>query len=157
MRDPQPRPPGAGVTGNVGTSMCVTNAIFGALGLMADSRCTMGNFTFGNARHQYDETIPGATMRSILPSKNELMRGSSCRSRGRRTVQPPMSTMRCSCPSRYSHSVVSSVRQTVRWGWGRSFVLPGLRAGQCVGVRSAGLAHVQGACTGGFKSRLPGM
>ena len=100
MRDPQPRPPGAGVTGNVETSMCVTNAIFGALGLMADSPCTMGNFTFGNARHQYDETIPGATMRSILPSKNELMRGSSCRSRGRRTVQPPMSTMRCSCPNK---------------------------------------------------------
>jgi 5-oxoprolinase (ATP-hydrolysing) len=69
VRDPQPRPPGAWVTGNVETSMCATNAIFGALGLMAASRCTMDNYTFANARHQRDETIPGATMRSILPSK----------------------------------------------------------------------------------------
>ena len=95
MRDPQPRPPGAGVTGNVETSMCATNAIFGALGLMADSPCTMGNFTFGNARHHYDETIPGATMRSILPSKNELMRGSSCRSRGRRSRCPGRRARTC--------------------------------------------------------------
>jgi 5-oxoprolinase (ATP-hydrolysing) len=56
-----PRPPGAVVAGNVETSMCVTNAIFGALGLMAASQCTMNNFTFGNARHQYYETISGGT------------------------------------------------------------------------------------------------
>ena len=43
------------------TSMCVTNALFGALGLMAASQCTMNNFTFGNERHQYYETISGGT------------------------------------------------------------------------------------------------
>ena len=56
-----PRSPGAVVAGNVETSMCVTNALFGALGLMAASQCTMNNFTFGNERHQYYETISGGT------------------------------------------------------------------------------------------------
>jgi len=56
-----PRSPAAVVAGNVETSMCVTNALFGALGLMAASQCTMNNFTFGNARHQYYETISGGT------------------------------------------------------------------------------------------------
>ncbi len=54
-----PRPPAAVVAGNVETSMCVTNALYGALGVMAASQCTMNNFTFGNATHQYYETIAG--------------------------------------------------------------------------------------------------
>jgi 5-oxoprolinase (ATP-hydrolysing) len=54
-----PNPPAAVVAGNVETSMCVTNALYGALGVMAASQCTMNNFTFGNARHQYYETISG--------------------------------------------------------------------------------------------------
>ena len=45
-----PRPPAAVVAGNVETSQCVTNALFGALGVMAAGQCTMNNFTFGNAR-----------------------------------------------------------------------------------------------------------
>jgi 5-oxoprolinase (ATP-hydrolysing) len=56
-----PLPPAAVVAGNVETSMCVTNALYGALGLMASSQCTMNNFTFGNARHQYYETISGGS------------------------------------------------------------------------------------------------
>ncbi|HSV69783.1 MAG TPA: hydantoinase B/oxoprolinase family protein, partial [Methylibium sp.] len=56
-----PRPPAAVVAGNVETSMCVTNALYGALGVMAASQCTMNNFTFGNARHQYYETISGGS------------------------------------------------------------------------------------------------
>jgi 5-oxoprolinase (ATP-hydrolysing) len=56
-----PRHPAAVVAGNVETSMCVTNALYGALGLMASSQCTMNNFTFGNERHQYYETISGGT------------------------------------------------------------------------------------------------
>ena len=56
-----PNPPAAVVAGNVETSMCVTNALYGALGLMAASQCTMNNFTFGNERHQYYETISGGT------------------------------------------------------------------------------------------------
>ncbi|MDP1692415.1 MAG: hydantoinase B/oxoprolinase family protein [Burkholderiaceae bacterium] len=56
-----PRPPAAVVAGNVETSTCVTNALYGALGVMAASQCTMNNFTFGNARHQYYETISGGS------------------------------------------------------------------------------------------------
>jgi 5-oxoprolinase (ATP-hydrolysing) len=56
-----PRPPAAVVAGNVETSSCVTNALYGALGVMAASQCTMNNFTFGNARYQYYETIAGGS------------------------------------------------------------------------------------------------
>jgi 5-oxoprolinase (ATP-hydrolysing) len=56
-----PRPPAAVVAGNVETSMCVTNALYGALGMMASGPNTMNNFTFGNERHQYYETISGGS------------------------------------------------------------------------------------------------
>ncbi|WP_046112232.1 hydantoinase B/oxoprolinase family protein [Aquincola tertiaricarbonis] len=56
-----PRPPAAVVAGNVETSTCVTNALYGALGVMAAGQCTMNNFTFGNARHQYYETVSGGS------------------------------------------------------------------------------------------------
>ncbi|MBT2299522.1 hydantoinase B/oxoprolinase family protein [Variovorax paradoxus] len=56
-----PTPPAAVVAGNVETSSCVTNALYGALGVMAASQCTMNNFTFGNAQHQYYETISGGS------------------------------------------------------------------------------------------------
>jgi 5-oxoprolinase (ATP-hydrolysing) len=56
-----PRAPAAVVAGNVETSTCVTNALFGALGVMAASQCTMNNFTFGNAQYQYYETIAGGS------------------------------------------------------------------------------------------------
>ena len=56
-----PNPPAAVVAGNVETSMCVTNALYGALGVMAASQCTMNNFTFGNTEHQYYETISGGS------------------------------------------------------------------------------------------------
>jgi 5-oxoprolinase (ATP-hydrolysing) len=56
-----PAAPAAVVAGNVETSTCVTNALYGALGVMAASQCTMNNFTFGNARHQYYETVAGGS------------------------------------------------------------------------------------------------
>jgi len=56
-----PRPPAAVVAGNVETSTCVTNALYGALGVMASAQCTMNNFTFGNAQYQYYETISGGS------------------------------------------------------------------------------------------------
>jgi len=56
-----PDTPAAVVAGNVETSTCVTNALYGALGIMAASQCTMNNFTFGNARHQYYETVAGGS------------------------------------------------------------------------------------------------
>ena len=56
-----PNPPASVVAGNVETSTCITNALYGALGVMAAGQCTMNNFTFGNARHQYYETISGGS------------------------------------------------------------------------------------------------
>ncbi len=54
-----PRYPAAVVAGNVETSQVITDALFGAVGAMAGAQGTMNNFTFGNARHQYYETIAG--------------------------------------------------------------------------------------------------
>jgi 5-oxoprolinase (ATP-hydrolysing) len=56
-----PRAPAAVVAGNVETSQCVTNALYGALGVMSSGPCTMNNFTFGDATHQYYETISGGS------------------------------------------------------------------------------------------------
>ena len=56
-----PNPPAAVVAGNVETSTCITNALFGALGVMASSQPTMNNFTFGNDRYQYYETVSGGS------------------------------------------------------------------------------------------------
>ena len=56
-----PRHPAAVVAGNVETSTCVTNALYGALAVMAAGQCTMNNFTFGNDRCQYYETISGGS------------------------------------------------------------------------------------------------
>ncbi len=56
-----PHPPASVVAGNVETSMCITNALYGALGVMAASQCTMNNFTFGNDQYQYYETISGGS------------------------------------------------------------------------------------------------
>jgi 5-oxoprolinase (ATP-hydrolysing) len=56
-----PRPPASVVAGNVETSTCITNTLYGALGVMAAGQCTMNNFTFGNARYQYYETISGGS------------------------------------------------------------------------------------------------
>ena len=56
-----PRYPAAVVSGNVETSSCVTNALYGALGAMASAPGTMNNLTFGNERYQYYETIAGGS------------------------------------------------------------------------------------------------
>ena len=54
-----PRYPAAVVAGNVETSQVITDALYGALGVLAASQGTMNNFTFGNDEHQYYETICG--------------------------------------------------------------------------------------------------
>jgi len=56
-----PRPGAAVVAGNVETSQVVTDALFAATGRLAPSQGTMNNFTFGNAAHQYYETICGGS------------------------------------------------------------------------------------------------
>jgi 5-oxoprolinase (ATP-hydrolysing) len=57
MLDPQP--PAAVAAGNVETSQCIVDALYGALGVLAASQGTMNNLTFGNAQLQYYETIAG--------------------------------------------------------------------------------------------------
>ncbi len=56
-----PHYPASVVSGNVETSTCITNALYGALGVMAAAQGTMNNFTFGNAKYQYYETISGGS------------------------------------------------------------------------------------------------
>ena len=56
-----PKHPAAVVAGNVETSQVVTDALFAATGRLAPSQGTMNNFTFGNERHQYYETIAGGS------------------------------------------------------------------------------------------------
>ncbi len=61
-----PLPPAAVVAGNVETSQAVTNALFGALGVMAAAQGTMNNLSFGDAQSQYYETICGGTGAGVL-------------------------------------------------------------------------------------------
>jgi 5-oxoprolinase (ATP-hydrolysing) len=54
-----PVPPAAVAAGNVETSQCIVDALYGALSLLAASQGTMNNLTFGDERLQYYETIAG--------------------------------------------------------------------------------------------------
>jgi len=56
-----PTYPAAVVGGNVETSQCVTDALYGALNVLAGSQGTMNNLSFGNDRYQYYETIGGGS------------------------------------------------------------------------------------------------
>jgi 5-oxoprolinase (ATP-hydrolysing) len=57
MVDPQY--PAAVIAGNVETSQLIVDTLLGALGVMAASQGTMNNFTWGDGRYQYYETICG--------------------------------------------------------------------------------------------------
>jgi 5-oxoprolinase (ATP-hydrolysing) len=54
-----PAPPAAVVAGNVETSQHVVDALYAALGVMANAQGTMNNFTFGDEQRQYYETLCG--------------------------------------------------------------------------------------------------
>ncbi|MDB5737047.1 MAG: hypothetical protein JWO65_715 [Sphingomonas bacterium] len=56
-----PSYPAAVVAGNVETSQVVTDALYAATGMLAAAQGTMNNFTFGNDRWQYYETICGGS------------------------------------------------------------------------------------------------
>jgi len=56
-----PRYPAAVIAGNTEVSQAATNALFGALGVLAGSQGTMNNFVWGHARLQNYETICGGT------------------------------------------------------------------------------------------------
>jgi 5-oxoprolinase (ATP-hydrolysing) len=57
----RPHRPAAVVAGNVETSQVITDALYGATGRLAAAQGTMNNFTFGNARYQYYETLCGGS------------------------------------------------------------------------------------------------
>ncbi len=56
-----PKRGAAVVAGNVETSQIVVDALYGALGVLAASQGTMNNFTFGDDKRQYYETICGGS------------------------------------------------------------------------------------------------
>jgi len=55
----KPEYPAAVVAGNVETSQIVTNALYGAMGVLGSAQSTMNNVTFGNDSYQYYETVAG--------------------------------------------------------------------------------------------------
>jgi 5-oxoprolinase (ATP-hydrolysing) len=90
-----PLPPASVVAGNVETSSCITNALLGALGVMAGSQPTMNNFTFGDESHQYYETIAGGSGAGAKLSPNgDLSEGFQ----GTSVVQTHMTNSRLTDP-----------------------------------------------------------
>jgi 5-oxoprolinase (ATP-hydrolysing) len=90
-----PRSPAATVAGNVETSQCITDALIGALGVMAASYGTMNNVTFGNDEYQYYETVSGGTGAGILGTRPD---GSLIGFDGCDTVQAHMTNSRLTDP-----------------------------------------------------------
>ena len=90
-----PHFPASVVAGNVETSSCITNALFGALGVMAGSQPTMNNFTFGNAKYQYYETISGGSGAGVeLDDAGRVLSGFN----GTSVVQTNMTNSRLTDP-----------------------------------------------------------
>jgi 5-oxoprolinase (ATP-hydrolysing) len=91
-----PEYPCAVVAGNVETSTCITNALYGALGVQAASQGTMNNFTFGNDRYQYYETISGGSGAGVV----DLAAGSASKEGfdGTDVVQTNMTNSRLTDP-----------------------------------------------------------
>src|SRR5512140_2824313 len=90
-----PNPPASVVAGNVETSSCITNALYGALGVMAASQCTMNNFTFGNQQYQYYETISGGSgAGAVLDAQGRVVEGFD----GTSVVQTHMTNSRLTDP-----------------------------------------------------------
>ncbi len=56
-----PRYPAAVISGNTEVSQGITDALYGALGVLASAQGTMNNFIFGNDTYQYYETICGGS------------------------------------------------------------------------------------------------
>jgi 5-oxoprolinase (ATP-hydrolysing) len=56
-----PKYPAAVVAGNTEVSQGITNALYGALGILAASQGTMNNFIYGTEKYQNYETICGGT------------------------------------------------------------------------------------------------
>jgi len=80
-----PVPPAAVVAGNVETSQHIVDALYMALGILANSEGTMSNFTFGDEDRQYYETLCGGA-------------GASARADGASAVHTHMTNSRLTDP-----------------------------------------------------------
>ncbi len=112
--------PASVVAGNVETSTCITNTLYGALGVMAAAQPTMNNLTFGNARHQYYETLAGGSgAGGIFDEAGELVDGFE----GSPVVQSLMTNSRLTDPevleSRYPVRVIKHEIRKDSGGKGR--------------------------------------
>lgn len=56
-----PEYPAAVIAGNTEVSQCITDALYGALNILASSQGTMNNFVYGNENYQNYETICGGS------------------------------------------------------------------------------------------------
>ncbi|WP_437747517.1 hydantoinase B/oxoprolinase family protein [Sorangium sp. So ce1504] len=129
-----PRPPAAVVAGNVEVSTCVTNALYGALGVLASSQPTMNNFTFGNERLQYYETISGGSGAGIeLGGSGAGGAGGTRAERGfagTSVVQTHMTNSRLTDPEVLEHRFpVRLDRYEIREGSGGAGRFPGGNGG----------------------------
>ena len=80
-----PRWPAAVVAGNVETSQHIVDALYEALGVMANAQGTMNNFTFGDEERQYYETLCGGA-------------GATAREKGASAVHTHMTNSRLTDP-----------------------------------------------------------
>lgn len=123
-----PHFPAATVAGNVETSQCITDALYGALGVMAGAQGTMNNFTFGNQTYQYYETIAGGSGAGVLRGPD----GKDVYFNGTDVVQTHMTNSRLTDPEvlewRYPVLLES---YTIREGSGGE----GRAQGGCGGIR----------------------
>ena len=90
----RPSYPAAVVAGNVETSQCITDALYGALGVLAASQGTMNNFTFGNERYQYYETVAGGSGAGVKRTPEGVLGGFD----GADVVQTHMTNSRLTDP-----------------------------------------------------------
>ncbi|WP_438044464.1 hydantoinase B/oxoprolinase family protein [Sorangium sp. So ce128] len=123
-----PRPPAAVVAGNVEVSTCVTNALYGALGVLASSQPTMNNFTFGNERLQYYETISGGSGAGVEIGASGA--GAERGFAGTSVVQTHMTNSRLTDPEVLEHRFpVRLDRYEIREGSGGAGRFPGGNGG----------------------------
>ncbi len=105
-----PQPPRAVVAGNVETSQHIVDALYEALGVMANAQGTMNNFTFGDRDRQYYETLCGGA-------------GATARAPGAHAVHTHMTNSRLTDPEilerRFPVRVESFRRRTGSGGDGR--------------------------------------
>jgi 5-oxoprolinase (ATP-hydrolysing) len=108
-----PHPPAAVVAGNVETSQHVVDALYAALGVMANAQGSMNNFTFGDEESQYYETLCGGA-------------GATAKAAGTSAIHTHMTNSRLTDPEILERRFAVRVEAfAVRHGSGGAGVNPG--------------------------------